>query len=73
MILYSEYSNELNYSTALMRSYRTTEWKLVKDFKDTKLRMKSTHLSKDPEGNGLTLIGKIRMKINELSASWWKI
>jgi uncharacterized sulfatase len=45
--LYTEYSM-INYSTALMRSYRTPEWKLVKDFKDPS-RDELYHLAKDPE------------------------
>lgn len=44
---YSEYSM-INYSTALMRSYRTPEWKLVKDFKDPS-RDELYHLTVDPE------------------------
>lgn len=45
--LYTEYSM-INYSIALMRSYRTPEWKLVKDFKDP-TRDELYHLAKDPE------------------------
>ncbi|MCM4171536.1 DUF4976 domain-containing protein [Arenibacter sp. TNZ] len=61
--LYAEYSM-INYSTALMRSYRTTEWKLVKDFKDT-TRDELYHLSKDPEER-INLIGQNSNEINEV-------
>ncbi|WP_439488340.1 sulfatase family protein [Algoriphagus sp.] len=45
--LYAEYSM-INYSTALMRSYRTPEWKLIKDFQDPS-RDELYHLMVDPE------------------------
>ncbi len=45
--LYAEYSM-VNYSTSLMRSYRTREWKLVKDLKDPG-RDELYHLATDPE------------------------
>lgn len=45
--LYTEYSM-INYSTALMRSYQTSDWKLVKDFQDPS-RDELYHLASDPE------------------------
>ena len=44
---YAEYSM-INYRTAYMRAYRTPEWKLVIDFKDS-LRNELYHLEEDPE------------------------
>ncbi|GAA5222038.1 sulfatase family protein [Membranihabitans marinus] len=46
---YAEYSM-INYSTAYMRSYRSPEWKLIVDFKDT-MRNELYHLEEDPEEN----------------------
>lgn len=44
---YAEYSM-INYSTAYMRAYRTPEWKLVIDFKDS-TRNELYHIAIDPE------------------------
>lgn len=46
---YSEYSM-INYATAFLRSYRTPEWKLVRDFLDPK-RDELYHIALDPEEN----------------------
>ncbi len=47
--IYSEYSM-INYSNAYMRSYRTPEWKLVRDFLNPE-RDELYHISSDPEEN----------------------
>tara|TARA_R110002072_G_scaffold264748_1_gene423586 strand:+ start:63664 stop:65148 length:1485 start_codon:yes stop_codon:yes gene_type:complete len=68
--LYTEYSM-INYSTALMRSYRTAEWKLVKDFQDSS-RDELYHLAVDPEEK-VNLIDEnssdIKLIIKELTES----
>jgi uncharacterized sulfatase len=46
---YSEYSM-VNYATSFLRSYRTPEWKLVRDFMDPK-RDELYHIALDPEEN----------------------
>ena len=61
--LYTEYSM-INYSTALMRSYRTAEWKLVKDFEDA-TRDELYHLAKDPDER-INLIDQNSSTINEV-------
>lgn len=61
--LYTEYSM-INYSTALMRSYRTAEWKLVKDFKDP-TRDELYHLAKDPDEQ-INLIEQNSIEVNEV-------
>ncbi|KAA2219898.1 sulfatase family protein [Maribacter flavus] len=47
--IYAEYSM-MNYAKADLRSYRTKEWKLVKDFNDPS-RDELYHVSLDPEEN----------------------
>lgn len=60
--IYSEYSM-INYSNAYMRSYRTPEWKLVRDFLNPE-RDELYHISLDPEEN-VNLIHDSRQEIRE--------
>lgn len=57
---YSEYSM-INYAQAYMRSYRTRDWKLVKDFQNP-ARDELFNISKDPEEN-INMIHDSRLEI----------
>lgn len=67
--LYCEYSM-INYCDAYMRSYRTTEWKLVRDFLNPE-RDELYHIALDPEEN-INLLHcpdqKIQEVVNQLHA-----
>ena len=60
---YSEYSM-VNYATSFLRSYRTPEWKLVRDFMDPK-RDELYHIALDPEEN-INLINDPRNEVSEI-------
>jgi arylsulfatase A-like enzyme len=60
---YSEYSM-INYCTAFMRSYRTPEWKLVRDFMNPE-RDELYHIALDPEEN-INLINDSSDKVREI-------
>lgn len=66
---YSEY-DMINYAQSYMRSYRTEDWKLVRDFKNPE-RDELYHIAKDPEEN-INLIydsrQSIKNKIDELDS-----
>lgn len=61
--IYSEYSM-INYSNAYMRSYRTPEWKLVRDFLNPE-RDELYHISADPEEN-INLIHDPRPEVKDI-------
>ncbi len=61
--VYSEYSM-INYCQAHMRSYRTDEWKLVRDFLNPE-RDELYHIALDPEEN-INLISDCREEIKEV-------
>lgn len=63
--VYAEYSM-INYCRAFMRTYRTPEWKLVRDFLDP-ARDELYHLSVDPEER-VNLIGEDRPEIHKVIA-----
>jgi len=58
---FAEY-DMINYAQSYMRSYRTTNWKLVKDFKNPE-RDELYNIAKDPEEN-INLIHDSRQTIN---------
>jgi len=60
---YSEYSM-INYATAFLRSYRTLEWKLVRDFMDPE-RDELYHIAMDPEEN-INLIHDTRAEVRDI-------
>lgn len=60
---YSEYSM-INYAQAYMRSYRTRDWKLVKDFKNPE-RDELYNISKDSEEN-INMIYDSRLEIRKV-------
>ena len=60
---YSEYSM-INYCTAFMRSYRTPEWKLVRDFMNPE-RDELYHIALDPEEN-INLINDSSDKVKKI-------
>ncbi|MDO6437498.1 sulfatase-like hydrolase/transferase [Cyclobacterium sp. 1_MG-2023] len=62
---YSEYSM-VNYATSFLRSYRTPEWKLVRDFMDPS-RDELYHIALDPEEN-INLIHDNREEVKEIVA-----
>lgn len=57
---YSEYSM-IHYAKAYMRSFRTTDWKLIKDFNNPE-RDELYHISIDPEEN-INLIHDSRQEV----------
>lgn len=61
--VYAEYSM-IQYSTALMRAYRTPEWKLVRDYLNPE-RDELYNLKTDP-GEHHNLIGKRTTKVKEI-------
>ncbi|MGQ8337469.1 sulfatase family protein [Sunxiuqinia sp. A32] len=61
--VYSEYS-QINYSKAYMRTYRTSEWKLVRDFLNEG-RDELYHISVDPE-ESTNLINEDTAEIKEV-------
>tara|TARA_R110001592_G_scaffold344405_1_gene635596 strand:+ start:17132 stop:18379 length:1248 start_codon:yes stop_codon:yes gene_type:complete len=66
---YSEYSM-INYATSFLRSYRTPEWKLVRDFIDPK-RDELYHIALDPEEN-INLINDSSNEVREVIDSLHK-
>lgn len=62
---YSEYSM-VNYATSFLRSYRTPEWKLVRDFMDPS-RDELYHIALDPEEN-INLIHDNREEVKKIVA-----
>ncbi len=64
--LYAEYSM-IHYAKAYMRSYRTEEWKLVKDFLNPS-RDELYHLALDPEEN-INLLYDSRVEVKEIIVS----
>jgi len=66
---YAEY-DMINYAQSYMRSYRTTNWKLVKDFKNPE-RNELYNIAKDPEEN-INLIydsrQNVKKKVEELDS-----
>jgi uncharacterized sulfatase len=61
--IYSEYSM-INYCTAFLRSYRTSEWKLVLDFINPE-RDELYHIAYDPEEN-INLINSSREDVKQI-------
>ena len=62
---YAEYSM-VNYATSFLRSYRTPDWKLVRDFMDPS-RDELYHIAIDPEEN-INLIHDNREEVREIVA-----
>lgn len=63
--MYSEYS-QIHYSTAYMRSYRTPEWKLIRDFRDSS-RDELYNIALDPEEN-INMIHDSRQSVKDVIA-----
>lgn len=63
---YAEYSM-IHYAQAYMRSFRTKDWKLVKDFLDPS-RDELYHIAFDPEEN-INLLYDSRIEVKEIIAS----
>jgi len=61
--IFTEYSM-IHYATAFMRSYRTSNWKLIRDFNNPE-RDELYNISKDPEEN-INLIHDSRAEIKDV-------